>query len=86
MKTFFFMGLNPSNKSGVSWKIWKIMRRGQKVQVWWGPAKIIGHKVLPAFLQTQSWVFKSEALAKASEQRRVTEKLAGGYELKPRRR
>ena len=23
MKTFFFMGRNPNNQSGVSWKIWK---------------------------------------------------------------
>ena len=30
MKTFFYMGRNRQNVSGVSWKIWKIERRGRK--------------------------------------------------------
>ena len=39
MKVLFFMGRNSSNRSGVSWKIWKIRRKGRVVTVSWGPAR-----------------------------------------------
>ena len=30
MKTFFFMARNPLNRSGLSWKIWKVQRTGMR--------------------------------------------------------
>jgi hypothetical protein len=36
VKIFFYMGRNPANKSGVSWKIWKVQRAGRTVTVFWG--------------------------------------------------
>jgi hypothetical protein len=47
MKIFFFMDRNPNNKSGVSWKIWKIERSGRAVTVWWGPAVIVRRRPTP---------------------------------------
>lgn len=80
MKTFYFMGTNPNNKSQVSWKMWRIARKGRTVKVSWGPAKIENRKVTPvATLQGKTWTFSSEAAAKADEERRIREKLNGGY-------
>jgi hypothetical protein len=54
MKTFFYMKRNPRNISGVSYKIWKIERKGRKVTTWWAPAECTSHKVYPArVLRTQ---------------------------------
>jgi hypothetical protein len=39
MKTFFFVGKNKGNVSGISYKIWKINQSGRMVEVQWGPAK-----------------------------------------------
>ncbi len=87
MKIFFYMGRNPRNKSGVSWKFWKIERRGKRVRTWWGPAVVVKRKVVPrATLQTRSWVFSSEAQAMEYEALRVRRKEAKGYERSPRRR
>ena len=40
MKTFFYTGTNPKNKSGVSWKIWKIQRSGRTITTQWGPVEV----------------------------------------------
>jgi hypothetical protein len=32
MKTFFFVGRNPENDCGMSWKIWKIQRVGARLK------------------------------------------------------
>ncbi len=87
MRTFFYMGRNPRNKSRVSWKIWKIQRQGKRVTTRWGPAALVKRKVVPkGTLQEKSWVFPSEAQAKEDEQRRVDRKTTKGYEQTPRRR
>jgi len=85
MKTFFYMKRNPRNISGVSYKIWKIERKGRKVTTWWAPAECTSHKVYPArVLRTQVRRFRSERAAVDHEQRRVRSKLAKGYERLPR--
>lgn len=87
MKTFFFFGRNHNNKSGVSWKIWKIERRGTSLHIFWGPAVIDGRKVSPrGELQSKVVRFRSDAAARADEARRIDEKLGSGYERKPRAR
>jgi hypothetical protein len=87
MKTLFYMGLNPRTLSGVSWKIWKIQRKGKYVQAWWGPAHVVRRKVVPkSTLQTAQWTFRSEDAARKEEHRRVADKLCEGYETKPTRR
>ncbi len=85
MKKFFYMKRNPRNISGVSFKIWKIERKGRKVTTWWAPAECIGRRVCPArALQTHVLRFRSERHAVDHEQRRVQSKLAKGYERWPR--
>ena len=87
MKAFFYMGHNRNNKSGVSWKMWKIERRGREVTVWWGPAVIVRRRPTPAYiLQTKTWRFRNEDRAKEAEQERIREKLNKGYQRMVRRR
>jgi hypothetical protein len=87
MKLFFFMDHNPENKSGVSWKLWKIERRGRAVSVWWGAAVLSRRRPVPAgSLRTKTWRFRSEALAEKFEQQRIANKIRSGYKRMTRRR
>jgi hypothetical protein len=87
LKVFFYMGRNPDNKSGVSWKMWKIERNGRVVTTWWGPAHINGRRVTPSrALQSKTVEFSSAGDAKEHERLRVQNKLWVGYERQPRRR
>jgi len=86
MKTFFFMGRNSNNKSGVSWKIWRIDCKGRKVTTWWGPAAVVKRRVKPkGVLQSKSRKFQDAATAKQFARVRTKNKLTKGYERKPRR-
>lgn len=86
MTILYFMGTNSANISKVSWKLWKIERKGREVTVWWGPATIVKRKVKPAnTLQSKAWRFRTEDAAKQDQARRIKEKLNKGYERKPRR-
>ena len=85
MKRFFYMGRNARNRSGVSWKLWQIERKGKKVHVSWGRVALIKRRVVPAgSLQNCWWGFRSESEAKNNEQDRIKEKVAKGYERTPR--
>jgi hypothetical protein len=85
MKIFFFMGRNPKNKSGVSWKIWKIERKGRSVFLYWGRAELRRRKVLPAGrLAHRVKRFSTEQQAINYQQKRIAEKLAKGYERRTR--
>ena len=87
MRVFFFMGRNPSNQSGVSWKIWKIARTGKVVTVFWGPARLRNRKVLPVGeLQSKKRTFGSAAAAVKFEMNRIQSKISKGYERRPRKR
>jgi len=81
MKVFFYFGGSPKTKSGVSWKIWKIERKGLSVTTWWGPATIKNRRpVNRGWLQKYSRAFESEGAAIAHEQELIREKLGKGYE------
>ncbi len=85
MKIFFFMGRNPNNKSGVSWKIWKIQRVGRSVTTWWGPAHLQNRKVVPVHtLQSKTLRFRSVDAASRHESSRIQNKVSKGYERRPR--
>ncbi|MBI2202965.1 MAG: hypothetical protein HYU41_03790 [Candidatus Rokubacteria bacterium] len=87
MKTFFFMGRNPKNKSGVSWKIWKIQRQGRTVTVFWAPAVLKKRRVRTAGkLHIKKITRSSVADAIVFERTRVQSKLRKGYQRRPRRR
>jgi hypothetical protein len=87
MKTFFYMGHNRKNVSGVSWKIWKIERKGRKVTFWWGPATIFRRKPIPtSTLQKMEWRLSTEEKAIEVEGLRIEEKLRGGYKRSARRK
>jgi hypothetical protein len=87
MKTFFYMGHNSSNLSGVSWKIWKIQRKGRNVTVWWGPAVIEKRKPKPVGkLREKPRQFPTDDKAREFEEQRIKEKLRGGYKSVPRRK
>jgi hypothetical protein len=47
MKLYYFFGPNPKNKSGVSWKLWKVERKGRELTVWWGSATIDDRRRYP---------------------------------------
>jgi hypothetical protein len=85
MKIFFYMGRNAANKSGLSWKIWKIERSGHWVTTYWGPAALVDRRVKPAgTLQSNARRFTSLAAACAYESRRIRSKLQKGYERRTR--
>ena len=87
MKTFFFMGRNPKNKSGVSWKVWKVERDGRAVTTWWGPARVEKRRVVPTgALRSKTVRFPSAEDASDHELARIHEKRWKGYEQRPRRR
>ena len=90
MKIFFFMGRNDKTKSGVSWKIWKIQRKGRKVITWWGAATLVRRKVVPqGKLQSsiqRTPTFATVADAAKYEAKRIARKKAKGYQLRTRRR
>jgi hypothetical protein len=86
MKLFFFMDRNPNNKSGVSWKMWKIERIGREVTVWWGPATVVRRRPTPVnTLQSKTWRFRTDERAKEAEQQRIQAKLNKGYKRMVRR-
>lgn len=85
MKTLYYMGSNPRNQSGVSWKMWKVQRRGRTVTIYWGRATIRNHKLMPAgSLTAKSFKFRAVADAQAELAWRVERKLAKGYAVLPR--
>ena len=85
MKIFFYMGRNAANKSGLSWKIWKVQRTGRTVTVYWGRAKLVKRKVAPAgTLRSKTLRFSSDGAACEYERRRIHEKLGKGYERRTR--
>lgn len=89
MKKFIFTGVNAENKSGTSWKIWMIERRQKVVTVLWGPGSLHKRMLIPvnktSRLRRKSWRFRSEAMAREDERRRIQEKLNKGYERVRRR-
>jgi hypothetical protein len=87
MKIFFYMGRNPANKSGVSWKIWKIERDRRKVTMFWGAATLRNRKVTPTgTLKSKIRHFSSEDAAREFEAGRIRSKLRKGYERRTRSR
>lgn len=90
MKVLFFMGRNKKTKSGLSWKIWKIERKGRRVLTHWGPARLVGRKAVPIGMlhsnRDRTPPFATVEAAAAYVQARVRRKLAKGYEIQPRRR
>lgn len=85
MKIFFFMGRNSSNRSGVSWKIWKIGRKGRVVTVSWGPARLKGRRpVLDPSARALEYRFSSPDDAGRFEAKKIGEKLRKGYERRTR--
>jgi hypothetical protein len=87
MKSFFYTGTNPKNKSGVSWKIWKIEQRGRTITFFWGPALIQKRRVLPVgVLQSRKRVFPTIQSARDHEEQRISEQMRKGYKRMVRRR
>ena len=86
MRTFVYMGPNAANKSGVSWKVWKIERRDRKVTVWFGKATVKLHKLVPYnTLSSKSWTFRTDKAAIEAVKKRIQEKENEGYEKIPGR-
>ena len=87
MRTFFYMGRNAATRSGVSWKIWRIERRGRTVTTWWGPATLVKRRVVPTHgLRSKKKQFASGDAAARHEQARIQNKRGKGYESRPRAR
>lgn len=85
MKIFFFTGRNPNNKSGVSWKIWKIERKARTVTTWWGPAEVRNRRVIfAAKAQHKANPFPSVQAALDQERALIASKLKKGYEHRTR--
>lgn len=85
MKVFFFMGRNPKNRSGVSWKIWKIARNRRSVTTHWGPAVLRRRKPVPASsMRSKTRKFRTVLEAIVHEKRLIETKLEKGYERRPR--
>jgi predicted DNA-binding WGR domain protein len=85
MKIFFYMGRNDQNVSRVSWKVWKIERKGRRVFTQWGPAILRDRKPVLEYIQwSKETRFGTEAGAKEYEQKKIESKLAKGYQRSPR--
>lgn len=86
MKSFLYTGPNSGNQSGVSWKIWKIERKGNRVIRRWSPLTVVKRKALPvSLLQRNERRFSSEDAAKKFEHELIQNKLAKGYKRSLRR-
>jgi predicted DNA-binding WGR domain protein len=84
MRVYFFFGRNDALKSGVSFKIWKIERRGRDVHVWWGRAIYNAKTRRPEperELSTKKWRFNSDEQAIAQLANRIDSKLKEGLAL-----
>lgn len=85
MRIFYFMGRNAKNRSGVSWKVWKISRIARTVTVWFGPVTLENRRPVPVGKLTECpRSFRTLVEAKAFEASRVASKLAKGYERRTR--
>jgi hypothetical protein len=79
MKIFFYTGRNPNNKSGVSWKIWKIERKAKTVTTWWWPAEIRNRRVVfAAKHQNKANQFGSVQTALDHERKLIASKVKKG--------
>jgi hypothetical protein len=87
MKIFYFMGANPRNKSGVSWKFWQIERRGLTVRVQFGHAELKKRIVVPrGHVYELEKHFSTIAEARSYEMSRIASKERKGYERHPQPR
>ena len=84
MKIFHFMGRNAKNRSGVSWKVWKIARHGRSITKYWGPARLHLRKVVPTYTRSATKRFKTIGEAIKYERRVIRSKLMKGYEKRTR--
>ena len=85
MKVFFFMGRNPANRSGLSWKIWKINRTGRRVSTFWGPATLQRRRAAFASSpQSRRRRFETLEAARLFEESKIREKLRAGYQRRTR--
>ena len=85
MRILYYMGRNSANKTGVSWKIWKIERKSRTVFRYWGSAVVEKRKVVPkGKLQSVKTVFRSEKRAETFVVECVGRKMAKGYESRAR--
>jgi predicted DNA-binding WGR domain protein len=85
MKILFFMGRNARNRSGFSWKFWKVARRGKSVTTHWGPAKLHMRRVLPeSYTKTLTRKFRTLTEAIAHENRLIESKERKGYQRRTR--
>jgi hypothetical protein len=60
MRIYFYIGPNKELKSGFSIKFWKIVRKGRRVTVKWGPAMVDVRKrkvVKARWTQGRDWTF-----------------------------
>jgi len=82
MKTFRFLGNNLENKSRVSYKLWKIERKGRTVIVRWHPVMVDRKRrtVPRAKAQERRILYASEKKASEAVDKRIQEKLNKGYE------
>jgi len=83
VKTFYYLGANDQNKSGVSWKVWQIHRAGRVVEVQWGAAEVRNRKVVPLWLHSLRWQHATVNGAKAVQDVRIQQKLRNGYKELP---
>ncbi len=87
MRTFFYSGLEPKNKRGVTTRFWRIALKGFTVRAEWGAAALSAGKGLRpgAVSRDKEWPHTSLALARADLNARIQEKLSKGYKPAPRR-
>lgn len=80
MPTFHYLGHNPRNKSGTSFKLWRITVNGRVLRTTWGPVKVVKRKVVPVGkYQSKSWRYRTPAIAREEMRYRIGAKLAKGY-------
>jgi len=85
VRVFFYMGRNSLNRSGLSWKIWKISRSGRTVTTHWGPAVLSRRKVVPSsYLRSKIRKFRTLREAIAFEASIIESKLKKGYQRRTR--
>ena len=86
MRILYYMGRNSANKTGVSWKIWKIERKSRTVFRYWGSAVVEKRKVVPkGKLQLKKILLPSVTEAEVFVKGCIQKKLAKGYERRTRR-
>lgn len=79
METLVWLGSNPANVSGVSYKVYQAKVCGSKITATWGPVSVVKRQVVRGWVQTNIKEYNSPALAQRAFDTLLESKYRKGY-------